>query len=91
MRKARVTDQQIITDLKSVEADRMVKEICREAGHSVASDCNWKAKYGGMEASDIKKIKDLADENRGLKQMFAVKENSVCQYVMLRRSLLRQH
>lgn len=71
MRKARFTEHQIITVLKSVEAGRTVKDVCREAGISEASYYNWKAKYGGMEASDIKKMKDLEDENRWLKQMFA--------------------
>lgn len=71
MRKARFTEHQIITVLKSVEAGRTVKDVCREAGISEASYYNWKAKYGGMEASDIKKMKDLEDENRRLKQMFA--------------------
>ncbi|PTA87762.1 IS3 family transposase [Kluyvera sp. Nf5] len=60
MRKARFTEHQIIAVLKSVEA-----------GISEASYYNWKAKFGGMEASDIKKMKDLEDENRRLKQMFA--------------------
>lgn len=45
--------------------------MCREAAISEASYYNWKAKYGGMEAADIKKIKDLEDENRRLKQIFA--------------------
>lgn len=71
MRKARFTEHQIIAVLKSVEAGRTVKDVCREAGISEASDYNWKAKFGGMETSDIKKIKDLEDENRRLKQMFA--------------------
>ncbi|EMG9490601.1 IS3 family transposase [Serratia marcescens] len=71
MCKARFTEHQIITVLKSVEAGRTVKDVCREAGISEASFYNWKAKYGGMEASDIKKMKDLEDENRRLKQMFA--------------------
>ncbi|HFP8700959.1 TPA: IS3 family transposase [Raoultella planticola] len=71
MRKARFTEHQIITVLKSVEAGRTVIDVCREAGISEASYYNWKAKYGGMEASDIKKMKDLEDENRRLKQMFA--------------------
>lgn len=57
MRKIRFTEHQIIAVLKSVEAGRAVKDICREAG---ISD-NWKSKYGGMEAADIKKIKDLED------------------------------
>lgn len=71
MRKARFTEHQIIAVLKSVEAGRTVKDVCREAAISEASYYNWKAKYGGMEAADIKKIKDLEDENRRLKQMFA--------------------
>ncbi|HBW8316255.1 IS3 family transposase [Klebsiella pneumoniae] len=71
MRKARFTEHQIIAVLKSVEAGRTVKDVCREAGISEASYYDWKAKYGGMEASDIKKMKDLEDENRRLKQMFA--------------------
>ncbi len=54
---------------KSVEAGRTVKDVCREAAISEASYYNWKAKYGGMEAADIKKMKDLEDENRRLKQM----------------------
>ena len=71
MRQARSTAHQIIAVLKSVEAGRTVKDVCREAGISEASYYNWKAKFSDMEASDIKKMKDLEDENRGLKQMFA--------------------
>lgn len=71
MRKARFTEYQIIVVLKSVEAGPTVKDVCRGAGISEASYYNWKAKFGGMEASDIKKMKDLEDENRRLKQMFA--------------------
>lgn len=50
MRKARFTEHQIIAVLKFVEAGRTVKDVCHEAGISVASYYNWKAKYGGMEA-----------------------------------------
>lgn len=71
MRKARFTELQIIAVIKSVEAGRTVKDVCRETGISEATYYNWKSRYGGMEASDIKKIKDLEDENRRLKQMFA--------------------
>lgn len=53
MRKARFTEHQIIAVLKSVEAGRTVKDVCREAGISEASYYNWKAKFGGMEASDV--------------------------------------
>src|SRR5471030_2460327 len=71
MRKIRFTEHQIIAVLKSVEAGRTVKDVCREAAISEASYYNWKAKYGGMEAADIKKIKDLEDENRRLKKLVA--------------------
>lgn len=63
MRKARFTEHQIIAVIKSVEAGRTVKDVCREAGISEATYYNWKSKYGGMESSDIKKIKDLEDNN----------------------------
>ncbi len=48
-----------------------MKDVCREAEISEATYYNWKAKYGGMEASDIKRMKDLEDEKRSLKQLFA--------------------
>lgn len=67
IRTGTVTEHPIIAVLKSVEAGR----TCREAAISEASYYNWKAKYGGMEAADIKKIKDLEDGKRRLKQMFA--------------------
>lgn len=66
MLKARLTEHQFIAVSKSVEAGRKVKDVCREAGMSEASEQNWKAKYGGMGASDIKKTRDMADENRRL-------------------------
>ncbi len=71
MRKARFTEHQISAVLKSVEARRTVKDVCREAAISETNYYNWKAKYGGMEAADIKKIKVLEDESRHLKQKFA--------------------
>ncbi len=71
MRKARFKESQIVKILKEVEGGRMVKDVCREHGISDATYYNWKSKYGGMEASDIKRLKDLEEENRKLKQMFA--------------------
>ncbi|EAA6040726.1 transposase, partial [Salmonella enterica subsp. diarizonae] len=53
MRKARFTEHQIIAVIKSVEAGRTVKDVCREVGISETTYYNWKSKYGGMEASDI--------------------------------------
>lgn len=71
MKRSRFTESQIVKILKEVEGGRMVKEVCREYGMSDATYYNWKAKYGGMESSDIKRLKDLEQENRRLKQMFA--------------------
>ena len=54
MKKSRFTATQIVKILKEVQAGRLVKEVCREYSISDATYYNWKAKYGGMEASDIK-------------------------------------
>lgn len=71
MKKTRYTESQIIKVLNEVEGGRMVKDVCREYGISDATYYNWKSKYGGMTASDIRKLKDLEDENRRLKRMYA--------------------
>ena len=71
MKKSRFTESKIVHILKEVEGGRQVKDVCREYGISDATYYNWKAKYGGMEASDIKRLKELEDENRRLKQMYA--------------------
>lgn len=71
MKKSRFTETQIVKILKEVETGRLVKDVCREYGVSEATYYNWKSKYGGMEASDIKRLKELEDENRRLKQMYA--------------------
>ena len=71
MRKSKFTEHQILKIIKAVEGGRTVKDVCRENGVSEPTYYNWKAKYGGMEASDIKRLKDLEDENRRLKQMYA--------------------
>jgi putative transposase len=71
MKKTRYTETQIIKVLKEVEGGRMIKDICREYGISDATYYNWKSKYGGMTASDVKKLKELEDENRRLKRMYA--------------------
>ncbi len=71
MKKSRYSETQIIKVLKEVEAGRQVKDVCREYGISDATYYNWKSKYGGMEASDVKRLKSLEDENQKLKQMYA--------------------
>ena len=71
MKKSKFSESQIIGILKEVEAGRMVKEVCRERGISDATYYQWKSKYSGMEASDIKRLRELEDENRKLKMMVA--------------------
>jgi putative transposase len=71
MKKTRFSEQQIIQILKQGEAGMKVADICREHGISPATYYKWKAKYGGMEASDVKRLQELETENRRLKQMFA--------------------
>jgi len=71
MKKTRYSESQIIKILKEIEGGRLVKDVCREYGISDATYYNWKSKYGGMTASDVKKLKELEDENRRLKRMYA--------------------
>ena len=71
MRKSKFSENQIITILKAVEAGRTVKDVCRENGLSEATYYKWKAKYGGMEAADIRRLRELEEENRRLKHMYA--------------------
>lgn len=71
MKKSRYTETQIVKVLKEVESGKLVKDVCREYGISDATYYNWKSKYGGMEASDVKRLKELESENQKLKQMYA--------------------
>ncbi len=71
MKKTRFTESQIVKILKQQENGIPTKEICREHGISEATFYNWKSKYGGMEASDVKRLKDLEEENARLKKMYA--------------------
>jgi len=71
MRKSRFTETQIVKILKEVEAGRQVKEVCREYSISDQTYYNWKSKYGGMEAADVRRLKELEDENNHLKHMYA--------------------
>ena len=71
MKKSRFTESQIVAILKEADAGLKVEEICRKYEISNATYYNWKSKYGGMEASDVKKLKELQEENNKLKKMFA--------------------
>lgn len=71
MKKSRFTEGQIVSILKAADAGQKVKEICREHGISEATFYNWKAKFGGMEASDLKQMKEIEAENAKLKPMYA--------------------
>ena len=71
MKRTRFSEHQILRVLREVEGGRAVRDICREHGISDTTYYNWKAKYGGMEASDIKRLKELEAENRKLKQLYA--------------------
>ena len=71
MQKKRFNEGQIMAAIKKQEAGIAVKEICRELGISEATFYNWKAKYGGMQSSDISKLRDLEKENTELKKMFS--------------------
>ena len=71
MKKSRFTESQIVSILKEADAGAKVKEICRRHGISDATYYNWKLKYGGMEASDLKRMKELEAENSKLKRMYA--------------------
>ena len=71
MKKSRFTDSQIIAVLKQAEAGTPVPELCREHGISSATFYKWRSKYGGMEASMVSRMKELEEENRRLKKMYA--------------------
>lgn len=71
MKKVRFTETQIISILKQQEAGRSIKDLAREHGVSDATIYNWKAKYGGMEANEVKRMKDLEEENSKLKRIVA--------------------
>ena len=71
MKTSRFTDSQIMAILKQNEAGSSVPDLCREHGISSASFYKWRAKFGGIDASLMKRMKELEDENRRLKKMYA--------------------
>ena len=71
MKKSKFTDTQIISVLREVESGMKVEEICRKHGISSATYDKWKSKFGGMDASELKRIRALEEENAKLKRMYA--------------------
>lgn len=71
MKRSKFTETQIVTILKLAEQDAKVTDICREHGISSATYYHWKSKYGGLEASDLKRMRDIEAENAQLKKMYA--------------------
>lgn len=71
MRKSRYSDSQILAILKQAEGGTPVPDLCREHGMSSALFYKWRAKYGGMDMSLMKRLKELEEENRRLKKMYA--------------------
>jgi len=71
MRKNKYTETQIINILKEAEAGTPVEELCRKHGFSQSAFYKWKAKYGGMETSSLKRLRALEEENQRLKKMYA--------------------
>lgn len=71
MKRSRYSDSQIINILKQAEAGTPVTELCREHGMRDATFYKWRAKFGGMDVSMMARMKELEDENRRLKKMYA--------------------
>lgn len=71
MKTSRYSDSQILSILKQAESGTPVPALCREHGMSNASFYKWRSKFGGMDASLMKRMKELEDENRRLKKMYA--------------------
>ena len=71
MKKSKFSDSQIVGYIKRAEAGEAVPGLCREAGVSSATFYKWRAKYGGMDVSMMSRVKELEEENRRLKKMYA--------------------
>ena len=87
MKRSKFSETQIISILKAVECGRSVRDVCREHEVSEATYYKWKSKYGGMQASDIRRLRELEEENRRLKKMYA--ELSL-EHVMLKEVLTKK-
>ncbi len=71
MKKSKYTETQIIAMLREHESGKKVTDICRENGISQATFFNWRSKYGGMEVNELKRLRELEEENARLKKMYA--------------------
>lgn len=71
MKKSKFTESQIVKALKEHEAGRSTEDICRELGINRATFYNWRKRYGGLETNELKRLKELEEENRKLKAMYA--------------------
>jgi len=71
MKRTRFNEQQIITILKEAQSGVRVADLCRRHGVSPSTFFNWRSRYGGLEVSELRRIKQLEEENRRLKRMFA--------------------
>lgn len=71
MKKSKFTETQIVKAIKEHESGRKAEDICRELGVSTVSFYKWKQRYGGLEVQDLKRLKELEEENSKLKKMFA--------------------
>jgi putative transposase len=71
MKKSRFTESQIVAILSQADAGISVQELCRKHGISPATYYSWKSKYGGMSVPDLKRLRELEEENARLKRMYA--------------------
>ena len=71
MKKSKFTETQIVSILQKAEKGHKISDLCRELGISEATFYNWRSKYGGMNVSELKRVKELEEENARLKRMYA--------------------
>lgn len=71
MKSSKFSETQIVALLKQADAGMSIKDVCRQAGISAATYYTWKSKYGGLDASELRRVKELETENSRLKRMYA--------------------